>query len=502
MNSSHLVVFIPLSFFFGALLILLLGRWGEVWAYPIAVTSAATSAGLSILGLVQVSQMGTLRYDLGDWAPPIGIELVLDPLSAFLSVLVTSVVLTVLIHSGSVVERELSGRKGAFYSCALLMVGGLAGISVTGDLFNLYVFLEISSLASYALVANGDRRAPFSAFRYLILGTVGASFYLLGLGFVFMLTGSLNMADLAAILPEVGADPPLLVGFVLITVGIALKMALFPMHGWLPDAYTHASSSATALIAPVGTKVAAYVLIRIFFFILQPELLRDGFPLAGMIGYLGAVGIIWASALAIAQTDLKRMLAYSSIGQVGYIAVGIGLASPLGFIGAVLHMLNHAVMKGCLFLVSTNFLHGLGHTDIRRIDDSTRLRMPWSAAAFTLAAISMIGLPPTAGFFSKWYLVLASVEQSQWIFLVVILASSLLNVVYFFRVIERMYLSRPSTIADPSAATTDRTIPSRQDASASMLFPTLALALAILGLGFGNVWIVNVLIHPMMPAGL
>ncbi len=507
MNSPHLVILIPLVFFAGALLIPLLERWRKGCAHGLAVASAAVGAVLAVTGLIGVSSGGTLRYPVSGWAPPIGIELVLDPLSAFLSVLVTCVALLVLIHSGSVVRRELPGKAMPFYSAALLLVGGLLGITVTGDMFNLYVFLEISSLASYALLALGDRRAPVSAFRYLILGSVGASFYLLGLGFVFMITGSLNMADLRLILSNLESSPPLLVGLVLIATGIGLKMALFPMHSWLPDAYTHASSTATALIAPIGTKVAAYILIRIFFFVLDPDFASGEIPLTTVIGYLGAAGILWGSILAVAQTDLKRMLAYSSVGQIGYIALGIGLASPMGLIGAVLHTLNHAAMKGCLFLVSANFLSRLGHADIRRFDDSTRVRMPWTAAGFTVAALSMIGLPPFAGFFSKWYLILGSVEQSNWVFVIVILTSSLLTAVYFFRLIERIYLRSPSP-PHPDSEHPDQEggaeVPDggRQEVSASMLGPTLILASALVVLGLLNAWIVNRLIQPMIPVGL
>ncbi len=504
MNPSHLVILIPLVFFAGALLIPLLERWLKGCAYGVAVSSAALGAVIAVAGLVNVSSGGTLRYQVSGWAPPIGIELVLDPLSAFLSVLLAGVALLVLIHSGSVVRRELPEKAMPFYSAALILVGGLLGIAVTGDLFNLYVFLEISSLASYALLAIGDRRAPVSAFRYLILGTVGASFYLLGLGFVFMMTGTLNMADLRLILSNLESSPPLLVGLVLITAGIGLKMALFPMHGWLPDAYTYASSTATALIAPIGTKIAAYVLIRIFFFVFDPAVANDEIPFATIIGYLGAAGILWGSLLAVAQTDLKRMLAYSSVGQIGYIALGIGLATPMGLIGAVLHTLNHAAMKGCLFLVSANFLTRLGHANIGRFDDSTRVRMPWTSAGFTLAAFSMIGLPPFAGFFSKWYLILGSVEESNWIFVSVILVSSLLTAVYFFRLIERLYLRRADLGSEqPDKAGASKAADAgREEVCLPMLAPTLILASALLVLGLLNVWIVNRLIQPMIPAGL
>ncbi len=499
---SHLPVFIPLAFFLGALLIPLLAQGRPRLAQGLALSGTGLALTASILGLVQVLGEGTIRYHLGGWVPPIGIELVLDPLSAFLSVIITAVAFGVLIHSGEPVNRELPGKQPAFYSCALLFVGGLAGIVVTGDLFNLYVFLEISSIAGYALVALGDKRAPVSAFRYLILGTVGASFYLLGLGFLLLTSGSLNMADVAKILPLLGESPALVVALVLMALGLGLKMALFPMHGWLPDAYTHASSTATALIAPIGTKVAAYALIRIFFFIFEAGNDRGGFPLTTIIGYLGAAGIIAGSVMAIAQTDLKRMLAYSSVGQVGYIALGIGLASPLGLIGAVLHILNHACMKAALFLVSANFLARLGHTDISRFDSSVRQRMPWTTAAFTLAALSMIGLPPTAGFFSKWYLAMGAVEQGRWLFIVVIVLSSLMNAVYFFRVIEKVYLRSQEKPAAAHGEAEENVVVPRNDVAPLQLWPTLILAAGVLVLGLANAFIVNHVIKLMIPPGL
>ncbi len=491
MSAGHVPVLLPLTFFLGALLIALGARTRPPVAYLVAVASGAVALALSVTGLFAVLDQGDLHYKLGGWQPPIGIELVLDPLSAFVVLVVNSVALAALIHSRRVVPAELPGKSASFYGVALLLLGGLVGIVVTGDLFNLYVFLEISSLATYALVAVGGKQAPVSAFRYLILGTIGASFYLLGLGFVLLATGSLNMADVAKILPHAAPSPAITVGLILMVMGIALKMGLFPMHGWMPDAYTYASSSATALIAPIGTKVAAYVLIRLLLEIFTANELAFRVPLLKAVGYLGAIGIVWGSVMAIAQRDLKRMLAYSSVGQLGYIALGIGLASTYGWIGAVLHILNHACMKGCLFLATCNFFQRLGHTDTTRLESSVRVAMPWTAASFSLAAFSMIGLPPTAGFFSKWYLALGSVEKSNWVFLAAILLSSLLNAVYFFRVLERIYL-RPGK-------TPERQETRSAEAAPSMLVPTMVLAAAVLVLGIANALIVNHVIEPMIP---
>jgi multicomponent Na+:H+ antiporter subunit D len=207
---------------------------------------------------------------------------------------------------------------------------------------------------------------------------------------------------------------------------------------------------------------------------------------------------MWRQRSRSACQRLKRMLAYSSIGQIGYIALGIGLASPLGLTGAVLHILNHAVMKGCLFLVSANLGARFGRSDIGAFDRSARTLMPWTSAAFAVAALSMIGLPPTAGFFSKWYLVVGSVEQSRWLFVAAILASSLLNAIYFFRIVERIYLARGRM--DPDTGEPDSA--PEGEVPASMLAPTLILASAVLVLGLLNVWILETLIAPMIPAGM
>ncbi len=501
MSAPHLPLLIPLTLLLGALAAPLAGAAHRRLAPALALTAAGVAAALSLGGLGVVLAQGPLRYRLGGWAPPIGIEFVLDPLSAFVASVVTVVAFAVLLHSPPVVARETPDRVVPYYTMVLIFLTGLTGMVLTGDLFNLYVFLEIASLSSYSLLALGNRRAPVSAFRYLVLGTAGGSFYLFGLAFLYLQAGSLNMADLGAILPLVPNRSAVVVGLVFMALGMGLKMALFPLHGWLPDAYTNAASTSTALIAPIGTKVAAYVLLRLFFFVLDPDFSRHDLPLLTALGYLGAAGVIWGSVMAITKSELKRMLAYSSVAQVGYIALGIGLGSPLGFIGAVLHTLNHACMKACLFLVSANLRLRQAHTHIPRFDQGLRRAMPWSMAAFTLAALSMIGLPPTAGFFSKWYLALAALEQSNWLFLGVLLASSLLNAVYFFRVLERVYLMKGPEEPD-AAPPADGALPPPREVPGGMLASTLALAASLLVLGLGNAWIVTHLIRPMLPAGL
>lgn len=479
---NHLPLLIPLPFLLAAMIIPILGLWRPHLAYFAALAGACFSTAAATLGLtVVIGHEEVLRYHLGGWVPPVGIEYVLDPLSAFMAVLITGLGLIVIIYSHRSILHEVPEKNVSLYAVSMLLLAGLTGIVVTGDLFNLFVFLEIASLSAYALMASGEERAPLAAFRYLIVGNIAGTFYLLGVGFIYFSTGSLNMADVAERIPAVMESNAILAAAVLMTTGLAIKMALFPLHQWLPDVYTYAPSAVTGLIAPIMTKVSAYALIRIFITVFQPSYFRDFTPLASVIGWLAAAGIIVASIMAIAQTDLRRMLAYSSISQVAYIGLGIGLANPLGLIGALLHILNHGFMKACLFLVAGGVRLRTGRIEIPGLNGLGK-KMPWTMAAFTVSALSMIGVPPTAGFFSKWYLLLGSIEAGAWIFAASILASSLLTAVYFFRILERIYITEPGDGQNRE---------SREELPPGMLVPILVLAAGVLILGLANVLIVT-----------
>lgn len=489
MIGEHLPIIVILTYCLAALLMPAAGLIHR--KAPSILAFAAGVGGLifSLMTLRRTLTEGAFHYSVGAWPPPVGIELLADPLSAFFLVVINLISTIVLFHAHFSDGAESGERSISYYACVMLMLGGFSGIVGTADLFNLFVFLEMSSLAGYALLGNDSGRAAHSAFRYLILGTIGASFYLLGLGFLYAETGSLNMGDVALILDATGMQTTARIGLVFIIIGISLKMALLPLHQWLPDAYTDAPAMSTALIAPIGAKVAVYVLIRVMYDVFPVTPGDWAYPLHTILTLAGATGILWGSVMAIPQTNLKRMLAYSSVAQIGYIALGIGLASPFGYIGAVLHVLNHAIMKACLFLFSARLEKaGLG-IRIDKLTPATRRRFPVSTACFVIAAISMIGLPPTAGFFSKWYLILGSYESGNWFYVVIILASSLLNAVYFFRIIERVYLG-------DTDEETPKPVPVRLSRR-NLALVTLALSLLVAGLF--NVWIVTSLIAPMVP---
>jgi len=436
-----LIVVLPL---FAAFTVPIIGYFSKK-SVPYFVSFATFIAFLiSIFNLQTVMSSGTISYTMGGWEPPWGIEYRIDYLNAFVSIVVIFIIFIVSIYSRKSIENELPGKTVPFFTIFLLLTAGLQGLIVTGDIFNVYVFLEISSLAAYALIAVGsNRNALMASLNYLIIGTVSASFILLGIGYLYMVTGTLNMADMANILPAAFDERPkvVLAAFAFFLVGFSIKVGLFPLHTWMPDAYSQAPSAVSALLASTFTKVAAYVMVRFMITIFKPEFIISTVNANIILAWLAAIAIIAGSVLAISQTDFKRMLAYSSVSQIGYIILGIALLNEMSMTGGIIHIMNHGIMKAALFMVAGAIIYKTG---IRNINDFKGLskKMPYTSAAFTLVALSMIGVPPTVGFVSKWYLALGAIEADMWVFVGVIMLSSLLNIVYFWRVFENMYLYR------------------------------------------------------------
>ena len=488
-----LIIVIPLI---TAFILPVLGWWKKEAVFPLTLAALAFSFGASVAAAREVLTKGPIQYFMGGWAPPWGIEYHIDHLAALMLLLLSFITLLVGIYSKKSILKELPEKEVPFYAVYLLLVSGLMGIVVTADMFNLYVFLEITSLSSYALISVGGGRAVVSAFRYVILGTVGAAFYLLSVGYLYSVTGTLNMADLSSILPNLYQSNAVLVGFAFFVIGISIKMALFPMHAWLPGAYSDAPSAVSALIAATTTKVAAYVLVRVMFFVFEPRFSIEMIPITTLLSWMGAIAMILGSVMAIAQTDFKRMLAYSSVGQIGYIVLGVGLANQAGLTGGLLHLVNHAFMKGCLFLVAGAIVY---RTGLRRISDFRNLsvKMPWTAGVFLIAAVSMIGIPPTCGFFSKLYLIAGAIEAEKWTFVGVILLSSVLALAYFANVIRYMYFPAEKAVGE---STLDEE-PKRHEPPGTMLAPMLALAAGIILLGVFNGEVISLFLEHAVPEG-
>lgn len=457
----------------------------------LAQHTALLVLGVVVLGaglaLGRVLTHGTWHYALGGWPPPWGIEYVIDPLAAGMALLISGMALPTLLYARPMVATWSAGQVGAFYSLFLLLVLGLLGMVITGDIFNLYVFLEISSLAAYALLATGGIRAVVATFRYLLIGTIAATFYLLGVGYLYAITGTLNMADLTAQLATLHTSSAFVVAVAFLTIGLAIKAALFPLHAWLPDVYTYAPAPVSGFIASVMAKVSAYALLRLLVFVLRAEGAAGQALL--LLHWASVVAILAGALLALAQQDLRRMLAYSSVGQMATIVLGITLGTPAALLGALLHMLNHAVMKGCLFLALGGVQWRTGQVQLADFVGMGQ-RMPLTMAAFGVAAASMIGLPPTAGFFSKWYLLSGALEAQDWLAVLALVGSSVLSLLYFFRVLEIAYFRQSGISA------------LQQELPWSMATPIVVLAALVLLLGLGNQVIVTQVLQHALPHGL
>jgi len=464
-NIPVLIIVIPLI---TAIAIPLLGRIHPVFCWLAAVLVTLFSFADSIYLFHVVTTSGPISYHMGNWAPPWGIEYVVDYLSCLVLMVVSFLALAVSVYAKRSVESEIDeSKRPFFYAVFMLFFTGLMGMTITGDIFNLYVFIEITSLSAYILVAMGRRReALVASFNYLVLGTIAGTFILIGVGYLYMATGSLNMADLRTLLPALYGSATVRTAFAFFTVGLCLKIALFPLHTWMPNAYTEAPSSVSALVASTGSKVGVYVLIRIMFTVFTPDFDLSVVPVTDILVLLSSLAIIIGSIIAIAQTNMKRMLAYSSVGQIGYIVLGAALVNKLAMTGSLIHILNHALMKGGLFLAVGAVVYRAGVVDISDFKGLGR-KMPFTMAAFTVFALSMVGMPLTVGFVSKWYLVLGALDAGMWYVVPVILISSLLTAVYFWRVIEWIYFhEEPEHMRERPAG----------EAPALMVAPTLVLS--------------------------
>ncbi|MEC7807479.1 MAG: monovalent cation/H+ antiporter subunit D family protein [Gemmatimonadota bacterium] len=468
--TYHLPVLLVVVPLVAAPIAALLNRPRLSWAVAVAATLWVLYAALELLS--QTMAAGAIHYELGGWPAPYGIEYVVDPVNAWVVVIVALIGALVAPYARVSVEREITeDRIPLFYAAFILCLTGLLGIAVTGDVFNVFVFLEISSLSAYALIALGsDRRALTASFQYLIMGSVGATFIVIGIGLMYVMTGTLNMADLADRLPEVSGTRTIPVAFTFLTVGITLKLALFPLHLWLPNAYTYAPSAVTAFIASTATKVGVYLLLRFFFTIFGVTFSFDVMQLDRILMPLALIAIVTMSLVAIYQENVKRLLAYSSVAQIGYMVLGISFASVLGLTAGILHLFNHALMKGALFMSMGCVMYRVGSVRLERMHGLGRA-MPWTMAAFVVGGLSLIGVPFTVGFISKWYLVQAALEQGMWPVAGVVLLGSLLALMYVWKVVEVAYFRE----ADPELGISE--------APLSLLVPTWVLVLGNLYFG-------------------
>ncbi len=494
--SEHypaLLVIVPLL---ASLLISMAGWLRPVLCFPMALVSLGGSALVSLGLLAEVMSSGDVSYRLGGWAPPWGIYYAVDHLNVLVLVLVAVVGFVNLIAARPTVKRDFPEKAGPFYTLYVLFVTGLLGMVVTGDAFNLYVLLEIAAITGYALIAMGEDRAPLSALNYIFMGTIGACFYLLGVGYLYIITGSLNMLDISRLLPALFESKVVTVAFVIVMVGIWLKMGFFPLHTWLPNAYTHAPSPVSSLVAPLMTKVMVYIMIRMVVTVFTVDYAFKIMGLNNAVVWLAVIAIVAGSLLALAEKDVKRMLTFVVVAEVGYMVGGFWLGNRAGITGSILHIVNDALMTLCLFLAVGNIVYVKQSSRLESMSALFRT-MPWTMTGLVIGALAIIGVPPTCGFFSKWYLLLGAVQAGHYGFLAALIFSSLVSVVLFFRIFEIGFFEPTGTSHGTGHDEHESVV---HEAPLGMLAPLWVTALSLILVGLCTGEIVGRVISHAVPA--
>lgn len=474
MNSVLLIVPVAVLIL-GAYCVPLLRRLAPGVSSRLPVVFTAVSAAFCARLMVLTAGGGIVHYHAGGWGPPFGIEVRVGFVEAFVVTTIAVVGLLIVIWCQGGLKGEVSAKAEPwFYTMLLLSLAGMIGVAMAGDMFNMYVFIEVTGIGAVALAASrSDRRGTLASFEYLALATVGSGFILMGIGLIYMVTGHLNFAFAASELATVWQSYPnlLWVAAALFLIGFGVKGALFPLHVWLPNAHSSAPSPASAVLSGLVVKVYAFGLLKIMSTILMG---RDPAPtwevIRIVIMIMATAAIIGGSLFALVQKSMKRLLAYSTVAQVGYIFLGIGIGSTAGLVAAVFHILAHSLMKSCMFLAAGGIAQRTGAKYISEYDGMGR-RMPLTMAAFTIGALSMVGIPGLAGLISKWLLASSALESGLPGLAVLMVVSGLLNAAYYFPILERAYF-RPGPDTAPV-----------NEGPASMTAPLLALAAGIVIMG-------------------
>ena len=409
-----------------AFLITLISGKKDDWAIILSIIAALSLLVLTVFSFVTIGG-NTVVYNMSAWKIPYTICLVLDALSSFMLLIVSIISLTSLMFSIKYIRHLSPSWK--YYALFMFLITGMNGVIVTGDLFNLYVFLEIALIAAYALVAYGSKAEEFEAsFKYAVMGSISSILILVGIGIIYSTTSTLTLASIAKVLPERNPQVMYWVGGIFMA-GFGLKAAVMPFHAWLPDAHSSAPAPISSMLSGVLIKtLGIYVLIRFFFNVLgAPDIFKTIFLV------LGSISILVASFLAIGQWDLKRLLAYSSISQIGFILLGMGIATPLAIFGAVFHILNHAIFKSLLFYNAGTVEMAIGTRDLRKMGNLTKA-LPVASSTSMIATLSVAGMPPFNGFFSKLIIIIAAVQAAHPGYALIAVVGSLLTLVYFMKV--------------------------------------------------------------------
>lgn len=440
--TYHFPALIVVVIFFAAFVSPLLYRLARRLTAPVVIAALLSALGMAIALLIEVQQTGVHYYFMGGWPPPWGIEFKADPLRLYMLIVLISVSLWIFIYALRDLQHELKVQViGWYYTLYALLVGSMAGIALTNDLFNLFVFMEICAISACAIISvKEDRECLEASFKYLILSAMGTGCFLLGVVMLYMATGYLNYGFLQVELVEAFNHYPrnIFTAAALFIVAFGIKAALFPLHVWLPDAHASAPSPSSAMLSGLVIKIYAFALFLMFYEVF-PRNLLETIPLNEIILWLGSLGALFGSVYAMLQSDLKKMLAFSSIGQIAYIFMGIGFNHDLALVGGFYHIMVHAVTKATLFMAAGAIIYTTG---VRKIDELAGIGrvLPVTMVAFTIGSASMIGIPGTGGLISKWYLALSALEIGRPVFVIIILISSLLNAIYYMPIVINAFM--------------------------------------------------------------
>lgn len=477
------LVILPLIW---ALLALALGRTGHrLLTLSAVVLLSLTSAAV----LLQWLQQGDIRYVLGGWQPPLGIALRLDGVALAMVLITTLVMAGISLHAGLYLTRHPRAQL-YFWPLLAFTWTGLNVIWLSADLFNLYVGLELLGLSAVALVAiTGQKEALSAALRYLYMALLGSLFYLLGVALIYSSYGILDLPILSGVLR---ADIATRVAFSLMTLGLLLKTAIFPLHIWLPPAHGKALPPVSALLSALVVKASFYILVRLWLDMGQGLMVVSS---AQMLGILGAGAILWGGWMACRQQELKMLVAYSTVAQLGYLMLVFPLATgvtpaaaQLAWEGGWLHLLAHGLAKAAMFLAAGNLVLAMGRPDLAGLQGVGRF-LPFSLLGFGLAGVSIMGLPPSGGFTAKWLLLQSALTSGQWWWFAVILSGSALSAIYIFKVFQHCYIE-------------DGAVDHFNQPPVLLDLASLTLALLALTLGILSGWPQDVLVSAFNGGGL
>ncbi len=420
--------------------------------FRVAEFIAVGMLGLALSGGIylarEILHHGAFTYAVGGWPAPWGIELSLDSISGFFLITIGLVATPILLYASVDLVKEVgsSARAAWFLTLFLLLVAALCGLAITGDLFNIYVMVEVATIASCAIVvARNDVTSVESAFKYLMLATIGSGFVMLGIGFLFILTGNLNLNFISQELSATWQNYPtaLWVALSFFMVGFGVKSSLFPLHVWLPDAHSTAIAPSSAMLSSLAIKGYMIALLKVFYVAVGVQIITE-LPITNILTVLGMLAIIAGASFALAQDELKRRLAFSTVSQVGYIFLGIGLGNINGLTGTFMHILSHSATKALLFLAAGAIFKRTGKTRISEMA-GVGFEMPVTLGLFLLGSLSMIGIPLFSGFVSKWQLLLGSLANGNYLAVLILVGGSLLAAAYLLPMLRVAFFERPAS---------------------------------------------------------